>query len=39
MECNIFLGVFAKLRKETTSFVMSTHMEQLSSYWADFAES
>jgi hypothetical protein len=35
-----FLGSFAKLRKATTTFVMSVcpsvRMEQLGSYWTDF---
>ena len=41
-----FLGMFAKLRKATISFVMSicplvclsVHMDQLSSHWTDFHE-
>jgi len=37
-----FLGVFAKLRKATISFVMpvhsSVHTEQLGSNWTDFHE-
>jgi len=37
-----FLGVFAKLRKATISFVMSVRpsvcMEQLGSHWTDFDE-
>jgi len=37
-----YLGVFAKFRKVTISFVVSVcpsvRMEQLSSHWADFHE-
>jgi hypothetical protein len=37
-----FLGTFAKLQKETITFIMSIHlsicMEQLSSHWTDFDE-
>jgi len=37
-----FLGVFAKLRKSSISFVMpvrlSVRMEQLAYYWTDFHE-
>ena len=44
--CKEFLGVFAKLRKATVSFVtsvwpcvcLSVFMEQLVSHWADFHE-
>jgi len=32
----MILGVFAKLRKETISFVMSVRMEGLESQWVDF---
>ena len=38
----MLFGSFAKLRKETISFVMSARpsvrMEQLGSHWADFHE-
>jgi hypothetical protein len=34
----IFLGAFAKLRKATTSFVMSVRMEHLGSHKTDFHE-
>jgi len=37
-----FLGVFAKLRKVTMSFIMSVllsvHVEELGSHWMDFRE-
>jgi len=35
-----FLGTFAKLRRVTVSFILSTHlsvsMEELGSHWTDF---
>jgi hypothetical protein len=34
----LFLGVFAKLRKVTVSFVMSVGMEQLGCHWMHFDE-
>ena len=33
-----FIGLFAKSRKATVSFVMSVRMELLGSHWTDFRE-